>query len=134
MKNNQMERFVKLVIFVNTIIMLIGIVVLLILQKYSWSIGYLLGSIVSNVTFIMHAYNVSKFGVKNINPVKSSVSSTLFRILISAGALFIAFMVGFIDMIATFVGLVVIKIVIIITSLIVFRDSNQKVEGGDVRE
>ena len=134
MKNNQMKRFVKLVVFANTIIMLLGIIVLLILQKYSWAIGYLLGSIVSSVTFIMHAYNVSKFGVKLINPIKSSVSSTFFRTLISSGALFIAFMVEFIDIFATFIGLVVIKIVIIITSLIIFRNDNQKEGGGDVRE
>ena len=134
MKNNQFKQFVKLVIFANTIIMLVGIIVLFILQKYSWATGYLLGSVVSNITFIMHAFNVSKFGVKFINPIKSSVSSTLFRTLISAGALFIAFMVESIDIFATFVGLVVIKIVIIITSLIVFRNDNQKEEGGDVGE
>ena len=127
MKNNEIRPFVKKVIFVNTIIMLITIMVLLILQKYSWAIGYLLGTIVSNITFIMHAFNVSKFGVKFVNPVKSSVSSTLFRTLISASALLIAFMVDFIDIFATFVGLVVIKIVIIITSLIVFKEGKHKI-------
>ena len=134
MKNNKFRPFVKTVILVNTIIMLISIIVLLILQKYSWALGYLLGALVSDITFIMHAFNVSKFGVKSINPVKSSVSSTLLRTLISAVALLIAFTVDFIDIFATFIGLVVIKIVIIITSLIVFRKVNHKIEGGDVRE
>ena len=134
MKNNEIRSFVKTVILVNTIIMVIGIIVLLILQKYSWVIGYLLGSIVSNITFVMHSFNVSKFGVKSVNPVKSSVSSTLLRTLISAVALLIAFVVDFIDIFANFVGLLVIKIVIIITSLIVFREGKYKIEGGDVRE
>lgn len=134
MKNDQIKPFVKLIILINTIIMLVGIIVLLILQKYSWTIGYSIGTIVSNITFIMHAFNVSKFGKKTVNPVKSSVSSTLFRTLISAGALLLAFLVESIDIFATFIGLVVIKIVIVITSLIVFREGKQKVEGGDVRE
>ena len=133
MKNNQFKQFVKLVIFANTIIMLIGIIVLFILQKYSWATGYLLGSVVSNITFIMHAFNVSKFGVKAINPVKRSVASTLLRTFISALALLVALLVDFIDIIATFIGLVVIKIIIVITSLVVFREGGQKVEGGDVR-
>ena len=134
MKNNEFRSFVKIVILVNTIIMIIGIIVLLILQKHSWAIGYLLGTIVSNVTFIMHSFNVSKFGVKSINPVKSSVASTLLRTSISALALLVAFMVDFIDIFATFIGLLVIKIVIIITSLIVFKEGKYKIEGGDVRE
>ena len=133
MKNNQMKKFVKLVIVINTLVMLLSITCLLILQKYSWTIGYLIGTVVSNVTFIMHAFNVSKFGVKAINPVKSSVASTLLRTFISALALLVALLVDFIDIIATFIGLVVIKIIIVITSLVVFREGGQKVEGGDVR-
>ena len=113
--------------------MIICILVLLILQKYSWALGYLLGALVSDITFIMHAFNVSKFGVKSINPVKSSVSSTLLRTLISAVALLIAFFVDFFDIFATFIGLVVIKIVIIITSLIIFKEGKNKIEGGGVR-
>ena len=134
MKKNDIKSFVKVVILINTIIMIICVMVLLILQKYSWAMGYCLGAVVSNITFIMHAFNVSKFGVKSLNPVKSSVSSTLLRICISACALLIALFVDFINIYATFIGLVAIKIVIIITTFIVFREDGKKIEGGDVRE
>ena len=134
MKKNDFKPFVKSIILINTIIMIICILVLLILQKYSWAIGYCLGAIVSNITFIMHAFNVSKFGVKSLNPVKSSVSSTLLRTCISACALLIALFVDFVDIFATFIGLVVIKIVIIVTTFIIFKEDGYRTEGGDVRE
>ncbi len=134
MRKNDFKPFVKTIILINTIIMIVCVMVLLILKKYSWAVGYCLGSIVSNITFIMHAFNVSKFGVKSLNPVKSSVSSTLLRTFISACALLIALFVDFIDIFATFIGLVVIKIVIIITTFIIFKEDGKKIEGGDVRE
>ena len=134
MRKNDIKPFVKTIILINTIIMIVCVMVLLTLQKYSWAIGYCLGSVVANITFIMHAFNVSKFGVKSLNPVKSSVSSTLLRTCISACALLIALFVDFIDIFATFVGLVVIKIVIIIATFIIFKEDGNKIEGGDVRE
>ena len=93
MKNKEINRLVKSVIFVNSIIMLIGVVVLLILRKYSWTFGYLLGSVTADITFIMHANNVSKVGITNTNPTKSSISSSIFRMLISAISLLIAFLI-----------------------------------------
>ena len=134
MRKNDIKPFVKTIILINTIIMIVCVIVLLILQEYSWAMGYCLGAVVSNITFIMHAFNVSKFGVKSLNPVKSSVSSTLLRTCISACALLIALFVDFIDIFATFIGLVVIKMVIIITTFIIFKEDGQKIEGGDVRE
>lgn len=134
MRKNEIKPFVKVVILINAMITLVSVIVLLLLQKYSWATGYLLGSVAANITFIMHAYNVSKFGIKSLNPIKSSVSSTLLRTFISAGVLFIAFVTDFMDIFATFIGLVVIKIVIIITSLIVFKEDGYKIKGGDVEE
>ena len=134
MKNNNMRKLVKTIIVINSIVMLIALAVLLILRKYSWCFGCLLGTITANITFVMHAYNVSKVGNSYSNPVKSSVSSSLFRTLISAISLLIAFFVEGIDIYATFIGLVVIKVVIIIVSLIVKDKDDEKHEGGDSLE
>lgn len=131
MKNKEINRLVKSVIFVNSIIMLIGVVVLLILRKYSWTFGYLLGSVTADITFIMHANNVSKVGITNTNPTKSSISSSIFRMLISAMSLFIAFFIEGIDIYATFVGLVLIKVVIIIVSFVVEKKNSKEYKGGD---
>ena len=125
MKNKEIKRLVKSVLIVNFIIMLIGLVVLLLIQKYSWAFGYLLGSVTADITFIMHANNVSKVGITNTNPTKSSISSSIFRMLISALSLLVAFLVEGIDIYATFVGLVLIKVVIIIVSLIVEKKDNK---------
>ena len=125
MKNKEIKRLVKSVLIVNFIIMLIGLVVLLLIQKYSWMFGYLLGSVTADITFIMHANNVSKVGISNTNPTKSSISSSVFRMLLSALSLLVAFLVEGIDIYATFVGLVVIKVVIIIVSLIVEHKNNK---------
>lgn len=131
MKNKEINRLVKSVIFVNSIIMLIGVVVLLILRKYSWTFGYLLGSVTADITFIMHANNVSKVGITNTNPTKSSISSSIFRMLISAISLLIAFLIEGIDIYATFVGLVLIKVVIIIVSFVVEKKNSKEYKGGD---
>lgn len=131
MKNKEINRLVKSVIFVNSIIMLIGVVVLFILRKYSWTFGYLLGSVTADITFIMHANNVSKVGITNTNPTKSSISSSIFRMLISAISLLIAFLIEGIDIYATFVGLVLIKVVIIIVSFVVEKKNSKEYKGGD---
>ena len=135
MRDKEMKRLVKKVLLTNSVVMLIALVVLLILKKYSWVFGYLLGTITANLTFVMHAYNVSKVGNSYINPVKSSISSSVFRTLISALSLLIAFLIEGIDIYATFIGLVVIKVVIIIVSLVSEKNNNKmKPEGGDSLE
>ena len=135
MRDKEMKRLVKKVLLTNSVVMLIALVVLLILKKYSWVFGYLLGTVTANLTFVMHAYNVSKVGNSYINPVKSSISSAVFRTLISALSLLVAFLIEGIDIYATFIGLVVIKVVIIIVSLVSEKNNNKmKPEGGDSLE
>ena len=135
MRDKEMKRLVKKVLLTNSIVMLIALVVLLILKKYSWVFGYLLGTVTANLTFVMHAYNVSKVGNSYINPVKSSISSAVFRTLISALSLLVAFLIEGIDIYATFIGLVAIKVVIIIVSLVSEKNNNKmKPEGGDSLE
>lgn len=134
MKNNQIKILVKSVIVVNIVLLLVGSIVLFILGKYSWLIGYMLGSITADITFIMHANTVRKIGIVNTSAAKSSISSAVFRTLISAASLGIAFLLEWIDIFATFIGLVVIKLVIIIVSFVVEKRYNEENKGGDSLE
>lgn len=112
MKNNEIRKFSKLVLLVNLIILIVCSITLLIIQKYSWLIGYILGSVTSYITYLMHAHYADKFGDNNKVSTKKSVTNALLRIFISAIVLTIALFVDFIDIIATFIGLLVIKLTI----------------------
>ncbi len=114
MKNLEIRLFTKKVITVNLIMFVISSILLLIFQKYSWLIGYILGSVTSYITYFMHVYHASKFGEKTNSSAKQSLSSSLLRIFVSAVALCVALFVDFIDIIATFIGLLIIKFSIII--------------------
>lgn len=128
MKNQEINRFVKKILILNSIITLFVIIGLLIFQLYSWALGYLLGSLTSNLTFIMHANNVKKMGVSINKPMKNAVASTMLRLFVSAISLFISLLVDWINILATFVGLLVIKIIVIIVSIVI--GTNKK--GGNV--
>ena len=112
MINNEIRKFSKLVLIFNLFILFICSIVLLIIQKYSWLIGYILGSVTSYITYLMHAHYADKFGNNYKSSTKQSVTNALLRIFISALVLFIALFVDFIDIIATFIGLIVIKLTI----------------------
>ena len=112
MKNQEIKLFSKKVIVVNLIILVLVSIVLLILKKYSWLIGYILGSVTSYITYFMHVNHAVKFSENS--GVKQSVSSSLLRTLVSAISLLIAFFVDFIDIFATFIGLLIIKFSIFI--------------------
>ena len=129
MKNKEIKTFSKLILIVNGILLLVVFAVLLILQLYSWAIGYLLGSITSYITYLMHANNVNKIDANTKNPVRKSVASALLRLLISAAILFIALYVDFINLYATFIGLLVIKLTVFIVGFIL---EIKKSKGGNV--
>lgn len=123
---NDIKAFSKTIIFVNLIILIVVSIVLLILGEYDWLLGYLLGSITSYITFLMHASSAS-----TKTKTKQIAFAAGIRILISAASLCIAFFVSFIDLIATFVGLLVIKATILIVSFITnlkYRKGGNKVE------
>ena len=112
MKNQEIKLFSKKVIVVNLIILVLASIVLLILNQYSWLIGYILGSVTSYITYFMHVNHAVKFSENS--GVKQSVSSSLLRTLVSAISLLIAFFVDFIDIFATFIALLIIKFSIFI--------------------
>lgn len=126
MKTNEIKVFTKKIIIINVIILFIVSIVLLVLQKYSYLLGYILGAVTSYITFLMHAS-----AAENKTKVKEIVASSVLRTLIGAVALTISFLVSFIDLIATFIGLLVIKITILIFSFI----TNLKYgKGGNKKE
>ncbi len=73
MKNQEIKLFSKKVIVVNLIILVLASIVLLILKKYSWLIGYILGSVTSYITYFMHVNHAVRFSENS--GVKQSVSS-----------------------------------------------------------
>lgn len=118
MKNKDTKTFSKLIILINVILLLVVSIFLLILQKYSWVIGYLIGTITSYITYLMHVNNVNKLGVNTKNPVRNSIGSALLRLLISAVVLLISVYVNWINLYATFIGLLVIKLTIVVVGFI----------------
>ena len=112
MKNQEIKLFSKKVIVVNLIILVLASIVLLILNKYSWLIGYILGSVTSYITYFMHVNHAVRFSENS--GVKQSVKASMLRTLVSVIPLLIAFFVDFIDIFATFIGLLIIKFSIFI--------------------
>lgn len=129
MKDNEIKLFRNKILLINVVILLVTIIMLLILRKYSWIIGYLLGSITSYITFSIHVNSVSKVGKTDKNERKRSIASALFRFLISAACLSIALFIGWINIIATFIGLLVIKLTIIVYGFITEIKKERK--GGN---
>lgn len=113
MKINNIKSFSKTVIVINLAILVIVSLVLLILKLYDWLIGYVLGSITSYITFLMHANSAN-----NNSSVRHIFIGAGIRILISAIPLAICLFVDFINIIAVFIGLVVIKLTILICGFI----------------
>lgn len=128
MESINIKTFGKLILKINIGLICIALVILLILQKYTQMAGLFLGGITSCITFTMHVANASKMGVSITNPVKNAIGNTLLRLLISAIAILISLFVSWIDLIWTFIGLLVIKVVMIVTS-IVLEIKNRK--GGE---
>lgn len=128
MRNQPINIFVRKVLIINAIVALIACLAFSIFQLYDWSLGYLLGFMTSCLTLIMHAHNVKKVGFSVNSPKKNAMFSTLLRLLVSALSLFIALIVSWIDILATFIGLIVIKIIVIVVSLA----QGNNIKGGKV--
>jgi F0F1-type ATP synthase assembly protein I len=116
--NNEIKEFNKKILPINIIVLFIVLIVLLILQKYTWLLGYLLGSLTSYITYLMHVNNVKQIDGNIRHPQRNAFSKAILRLSISAIALLIALFVEMIDIIATFIGLLVIKVIILFTAII----------------
>ena len=128
--NNELEKFEKTIILISAIISFVTAIILLICSKYSWSSGIFLGSIVSIITFIMHVNNIDRFGNGMKHPERNAFANSISRLGISAIGLLIAFFISWIDIIATFIGLMIIKVVILIVPFIIGTKETQK-DGED---
>ena len=129
MKKNEIDEFNKHLFPINILIGIVVLIVLLILGKYDWALGYLLGSTFSYLIHFMHSQNAKNFASDSPRPKLSAFLSSSLRLLLSMICLFIAFLVPGIDLIATFIGLVVIKVVIFILSIVreIIDEKNRKV-------
>lgn len=114
----EVKKFSKIILITNVIILAVCFIVLLILGLYSYAFGYLLGSITSYVTYLMHANSVNNLNDDTKNPSKKSFASSMLRFFISAVVLAITLFVNFIDIVWTFIGLMVIKLTIVIVGFI----------------
>ena len=126
MENNEIKIFSKKVLTINLIILIVVSFALLLMQQYSWVIGYVLGSITSYITYLMHVNNVDKMCLNKKSPVKSSVASALLRFCISALCLAIGVFVEWVNIYATFIGLLVIKLTIYVLGFM----TQKKVKEG----
>lgn len=127
--NSEIEEFSKKVLLINTIISMILIIVLLITLKYSWALGILLGSTSATITFLMHVKNTKRLGIDIKHPTRNAFANSILRLSVSALALLIAFFIPWINIIATFIGLMIIKVVIFIVSFLI--GNREKKEGED---
>lgn len=131
MKNQEIKIFSKIVIPINVIISVVSICVLLLLRKYSWTLGFLLGSCTSYITYLMHVNNVNKMSEYTRSPRKSATSSYLLRLLVSAIPLAVALYFSAFDIVATFIGLLTIKVTMVI-ALVIFEIKNPTIKEGGI--
>ena len=129
MRDQEINKFSKTLLLVNVVILSIASLIFLMLGMYSWFIGYLLGSITSYITYLMHVNNIKKIGFGIKNPKKNAMVSYLSRLGVSAIALAIALFVKWIDIFATFIGLLIIKVTLFIVPFVVGINKNK--EGGN---
>ena len=128
--NDNLEKFKKIIISISFIISAVVAIILLICKKYSWSLGILLGSIISIITFLMHVKNIDRFGSDIKHPERNAFANSILRLGVSAIGLLIAFFISWIDIIATFIGLMIIKVVILIVPFVMDTKRIKK-EGED---
>ena len=132
MKKDDIKSFTRLVLKINTGLLMAGLVFLLLFGKYTQAIGLSLGMITSCITFVMHVANANKMGVSITKPVKNAIANTLLRLFVSSIAIMLALLVNWIDLIWTFIGLLVIKVVMIVTSFVMEIKKNRT--GGEKKE
>lgn len=129
MRDQEINKFSKTLLLVNVVILAVASPVFLLLGMYSWCIGYLLGSITSYITFLMHVNNIKKLGFNIKNPKRNARVSYLSRLGMSAIPLAIALFIKWIDIFATFIGLLIIKVTLFIVPFVVGINKNK--EGGN---
>lgn len=127
--NNEIKEFSKKILLINTIIAVVVTIVLLIIKKYSWALGILLGSIASDITFLMHVKNTERLGIDIKHPERNAFANSILRLVVSAVALLIAFFISWINIIATFIGMMIIKVVILIVSFTLDTKKEGEVVG-----
>lgn len=115
---------------INWVICIIVTIILYYAVNPSWGLGYLLGSLTSYLTFGLHMKSANDYGSKGANLYMQAFTNTGVRILISALMLLVAFMLNDeFNLIATFIGMMVIRVLLLIFSII--RELVLKNKGGE---
>lgn len=130
MKNQEIKNFSKIVIFVSVTIVVVTFAVFIILRMYSWALGFILGSLTSYITYLMHVNNVNNLSENTVSPRKHAIKSSLMRLLISAIPLALSLFFGWLNIFATFIGLLTNKIAIVIAAIIYGVKDKKIIEGG----
>ncbi len=117
---------------INWVICLIVTLVLYFVVSESWGLGYLLGSLTSYLTFGLHMKDANDYGSKSANAYMHAFTNGGVRLLISAAMLLIAFLLNDeFNLIATFIGMMVLKVLLLGFSIIREIINNKKQKGGE---
>lgn len=118
---------------INWIICLIVTLILYFAVNESWGLGYLLGSLTSYLTFGLHMKSANDYGSKQANAYMHAFTNGGVRLLVSAAILMVAFFLNDeFNLIATFIGMMVIKVLLLIFSISREIIKNKKKnEGGE---
>ena len=121
---------------INWLICLIVTLILYFVVNESWGLGYLLGSLTSYLTFGLHMKSVNDYGSKQANAYMHAFTNGGVRLLVSAAILMVAFFLNDeFNLIATFIGMMVIKVLLLIFSISRGIIKNKKRnEGGEQSE
>jgi hypothetical protein len=83
----------------------------------------------------MHANHVNNLGSNGKHPFISAITSTGIRLLVSALALLLALFIDVFNIYATFIGLLTIKLIIFIVSIVLEKNKKKNIsKGGEVEE
>ena len=103
---------------INWLICLIVTLILYFAVNESWGLGYLLGSLTSYLTFGLHMKSANDYGSKKANAYMHAFTNGGVRLLVSAAILMVAFFLNDeFNLIATFIGMMVIKVLLLIFSI-----------------
>lgn len=129
---NEIKKFGLIFMPINWVICITVTAILYFGFNKSWGLGYLLGSLTSYLTFGLHMKNANDYGSKGANAYMQAFTNSGVRFLISAAMLLIAFFLNDeFNLIATFIGMMVIKVLLFVFSIIREIIIKKKSKGGE---
>ena len=125
-QNNEIKQLAKIFLPINIGISLVASIVLFIVLDYSYGLGYLIGSLFSTFTFILHMIYANSFGPNQSPKIKLTCNLGV-RTLINIGALFIGYFLDkYIKFLTLAIGLCVIQLILLIFCLIYYNTKDKR--------